>query len=275
MELREEPLLINESLMYEREMSEFFSDPESWYYDIHFYLIWGSCPKHMDASQRRALKLKSNQYHLANNILYKENYYGIWMKCLEKDDVDHVLKEMHDGPAGGHYGGETTAHKILRAEYYWPKMFRYSHAYARKCKACQISAGRERKPFVPLKPVMVYRSFQCGIPDAPIFDNASYFSSLKLTEFTIEKSIHIRYAAKYYPQGNGVAESSNKNLIHIIRKFVADNQRSWHNTLTNSLWANRVTPKLTLRNSPYFLVYGQEAILPPNITLPSLQLSQS
>ena len=36
---------------------------------------------------------------------------------------------------------------------------------------------------------------------------------------------------------------------------------------------------MTLRNSletsPYFLVYGKEAIIPPNIYLPSLQLSQS
>eukprot|EP00253_Pinus_taeda_P030564 PITA_30564 len=83
------------------------------------------------------------------------------------------------------------------------------------------------------------------------------------------------YASNYYPQGNGVAESSNKNLIHIIRKSVADNQRSWHNALTNALWDDRVTPKVALVNSLYFLVYGKEAILPPNVTLPSLQLSQA
>ncbi len=46
---------------------------------------------------------------------------------------------------------------------------------------------------------------RCGIPDALIFDNASYFSSLKLREFAIYKSTHIRYASNYYPQGNGVA----------------------------------------------------------------------
>ena len=99
-----------------------------------------------------------------------------------------------------------------------------------------------------------------GIPDALIFDNASYFSSLKLTEFAIDKSIHIRYASNYYPQGNGVAGSTNKNLICIIRKFVAYNQRNWHNTLTNAFWAYRVTPKVAIGNSPYFLIYGEKAI---------------
>lgn len=104
--------------------------------------------------------MKSNQYHLANDTLYKKNYDGIWLRCLEKGDADHVLKEMHDGPTGGHYGGETTAHKILRAGYYWPIVFRDSHAYARKCKVCQTAVGRERKPTVPLRPVMIYHPFQ-------------------------------------------------------------------------------------------------------------------
>ena len=106
---------MNEKLMCEREMLEALLDLESWYYDIRIYLTRGSCLEHMDASRRRALRLKSNQYHLANDTLYMKNYDGIWLKCLEKDDVDHILKEMHDDPSGGHYGGETIAHKILRA----------------------------------------------------------------------------------------------------------------------------------------------------------------
>ncbi len=40
------------------------------------------------------------------------------VEVLEKDDTDHVLKEMHDVPAGGHYGRETTTHKIVRDGYY-------------------------------------------------------------------------------------------------------------------------------------------------------------
>ena len=36
-----------------------------------------------------------------------------------------------------------------------------------------------------------------------------------------------------------------------------------------------MTPRISLGTYPYFLVYGKEAILPPNIYLPSLQLAQS
>ena len=36
-----------------------------------------------------------------------------------------------------------------------------------------------------------------------------------------------------------------------------------------------MTPRISLGTSPYFLVYGKEVILCPNIYLPSLQLTQS
>jgi hypothetical protein len=36
----------------------------------------------------------------------------------QKKDVDKVLKDMHDGPNGGHFLGETTTHNILRVGYY-------------------------------------------------------------------------------------------------------------------------------------------------------------
>eukprot|EP00253_Pinus_taeda_P009638 PITA_09638 len=145
------------------------------------------------------------------------------------------------------------------------------------CRRTRKKASRSPQVHYDLSPIPAKepRHHRDDILDALIFDNASYFSSLKLTEFTINKSIHIRYPSTYYPQGNEVLEASNKNLIRIIRKSITDNQRNWHNALTNSLWADRVTPKVALENSPYSLIYGHEAILPPNITLPSLQLSQA
>lgn len=110
-----------------------------------------------------------------------------------------------------------------------------------------------------------------GIPISFVFDNASYFSSLKMTKFCLDKGIKMKFSNDYHQQGNGLAESTNKNLIQFLKKFVQNHQRNWHNQLSNALWADRFTPKRALGNSPYFLV---ESILPPNIFLPSIQLAQ-
>ena len=71
-----------------------------------------------------------------------------------------------------------------------------------------------------------------------------------------------------------MAQSSNKNLITILKKTVIENQRIWHLALPNAPWDDRVTPKSVIGVSPYTLVYGKEAILPPNIMLPSSIMAQ-
>ena len=113
------------------------------------------------------------------------------------------------------------------------------------------------------------------MPETLVFDNASYFSSEELTEFSLEKGISIRYSANYYPQGNGLAESTNKNLLKILKRSIAENNRNWHTVLHQALWADRVTQKSSIGNSPFFLVYGVDSILPPNQFLPSLQLARA
>ena len=57
-------------------------------------------------------------------------------------------------------GGETTAHKVLRAGYYWTTLFRDAHAHAQKCQICQVNVGRERMPSFPLHPVTVQNPFE-------------------------------------------------------------------------------------------------------------------
>ena len=62
-----------------------------------------------------------------------------------------------------------------------------------------------------------------GVPISLVFYNASYFSSIKLAEFANEKGMKLHYSANYYPQGNGLVESTNKNLIKILKKTIIEN----------------------------------------------------
>jgi hypothetical protein len=44
-----------------------------------------------------------------------------------------------------------------------------------------------------------------GVPYDLVFNNAYFFYSTLLTDFSLDKGIIIRYSANYYPQGNEVA----------------------------------------------------------------------
>jgi hypothetical protein len=317
----------NEMALWCNEVAYISPRQDSWYKDLNYLLHHGACPENLNPKERRALRLKSAQYRLINLVLFQINYDGVLLRCLEREDVDKVLTELHDGPVRGHFAGNTTAHKILRAGYYWPTLFKDAHTHARNCKTCQLSVRKEKRVAIPLQPVTVSRPFEdiigeitpsssklhkyiltatnyftrwveaiplthvnekvviqfieqqlitrFGVPSVLVFDNAAYFSSTLLTEFSLDKGIIIKYSANYYPQGNGVAKSTNKNLVRILKKMVTDNQRNWHNQLHNALWADRVTPKEAIGNSPYFLVYEQEVILPNGLYLPSLHLTPS
>ena len=38
-----------------------------------------------------------------------------------------------------------------------------------------------------------------GVPNYLVFDNAKYFSSLKIVEFSLKYNINIKYSTNYYP----------------------------------------------------------------------------
>ena len=52
-----------------------------------------------------------------------------------------------------------------------------------------------------------------GLPKSLVFYNVTYFYSLKVIEFALKHNINLRYSTNYYPQGNVVSESTNKNLL--------------------------------------------------------------
>eukprot|EP00253_Pinus_taeda_P009085 PITA_09085 len=113
-----------------------------------------------------------------------------------------------------------------------------------------------------------------GVPNALVFYNASYFSGNAMFDFAIKTGFKLKYSANYYPQGNGLAESTNKNLIKIIKRTIEQNHKTWHKSLIFVLWADRITHKASIGSSPFKLVYGKEVVLPTNLILPSLALVQ-
>jgi hypothetical protein len=76
-------------------------------------------------------------------------------------------------------------------------------------------------------------------------------------------------SSPYYAQANGQAEASNQILIKLIKRKIDEYPRRWHEVLSEALWAYRVSCHGATRTSPYHLVYGQEAVLPWEITASS------
>jgi hypothetical protein len=113
-----------------------------------------------------------------------------------------------------------------------------------------------------------------GCPIKIITDNATAFKSKKIEKFCSDYNITLGHSTSYYPQGNGLVESSNKSLVRIIKKLLQENKKAWHKKLIHALWADRITPKRSIATSPFQIVYGTEAIFPTTLGLPVMKLLQ-
>ena len=73
-------------------------------------------------------------------------------------------------------------------------------------------------------------------------------------------------SSPYYAQANGQAEASNRSLIKLIKRNIDGYPKRWHEVLSEALWAYRISCHGSIKTSPYHLVYGQDVVLPWEIT---------
>jgi hypothetical protein len=88
-------------------------------------------------------------------------------------------------------------------------------------------------------------------------------------KFTADMGIKLIRSSLYYAQANGQAKASNQSLIKLIKRKIDEHPRRWHKVLSEALWAHRISCHGATKTSSYHLVYGQEAVLPWEITASS------
>lgn len=87
----------------------------------------------MDLSkdERRKIQVNSRHFVVLGNWLYRRGLDGVLRRCVMEDEVPSILSACHDSACGGHFSGQLTGQKILRAGYYWPTLFKDAHTYVR------------------------------------------------------------------------------------------------------------------------------------------------
>ena len=70
-----------------------------------------------------------------------------------------------------------------------------------------------------------------GPPKTIISDNARAFVGTKVCHFALKNGIFLKTSSNYYPQGNDLAESTNKSLVRLLKKVSSEHQREWHKNI--------------------------------------------
>ena len=76
-----------------------------------------------------------------------------------------------------------------------------------------------------------------GMLDSLISDNGLQFNSRAFRKFCSDLSIKNRYSTLAYPQSNGQAEATNKEIMNELKKMLDGAKGKWVEKLPNILWA--------------------------------------
>lgn len=64
--------------------------------------------------------------------------------------MEDILWHCHEGPTGGHYKVNGTAHKVLESAFYWPTIFKDAKKYVMTCDTCQRVGNISKRHKMPL-----------------------------------------------------------------------------------------------------------------------------
>jgi transposase InsO family protein len=107
------------------------------------------------------------------------------------------------------------------------------------------------------------------VPNSSITDNGTQFTGKKFLDFCEDHHIRVDWAAVAHPMTNGQVEHANGMILQGLKPRIYNDLnkfgKRWMKELSSVVWSLRTTPSRATDFSPFFLVYGAEAVLPTDL----------
>src|SRR6187455_199504 len=108
-----------------------------------------------------------------------------------------------------------------------------------------------------------------GVPNSIITDNGTQFTGKKFLDFCEDHHIRVDWAAVAHPMSNGQVERANGMILQGLKPRIYNDLnkfgKRWMKELLSVIWSLRTTPSRATGFTPFFLVYGAEAVLPTDL----------
>eukprot|EP00253_Pinus_taeda_P019291 PITA_19291 len=256
------------------------SSLDAWYGDIIVYLQTSKFPSTFSKDEHCKLHHLAKNYVIIGDTLYRRGVDSILRRCLTLEEAESVLNDCHSGACVGHLSGLATTQRILRADYFWPSLFKDCVEVVKHCHPCQIFTRKMRAHLDPLFPVVTVGPFTkwgidfttCNPPSAAnhkyIIVAVDYFTKWAEAMPTYNNDSDTATLFLF-----NQVEAVNKTLKTILQRTIDKNRSNWHIMLYSALWAYQTSVKTATGFTPFQLVYGMESIFPIECEIPSLKLA--
>ncbi|XP_015381713.1 uncharacterized protein LOC107174938 [Citrus sinensis] len=221
----------------------------SWMDPIISYIRDGVLPP--NKLRARKIRAQASRYTMIDGVLYRRGYTLSFIRCLDEDDADYVLREIHEGVCKNHSGARSLAHKVLRQGYFWPTMHQDAQE---KTRSCGIDL---------IKPLPKGRgtATHAKIPYALKTDNGRQFDNHNFRDFCQNLGIELKYCSPAHLQSNGQVEVANKTIKRLLKTRLGAKKCVWVDELSGVLWAYKTTHKTATGKTPFALAFRHEAVV--------------
>jgi transposase InsO family protein len=104
-----------------------------------------------------------------------------------------------------------------------------------------------------------------GCPSRILTDKGTQFTSGLFKRLCERYHITKVQTSSLHPQTNGKVERFNRYLVNTLSILSNKNQLNWDEMVDYCLFAYRTTINATIEETPFFLLYGRDAVLPQDL----------
>ncbi|GJR72602.1 reverse transcriptase domain-containing protein [Tanacetum coccineum] len=122
----------------------------------------------------------------------------------------------------------------------------------------------------------VWENIMCifGLPGEIISDNGKQFRDNPFKDWCEKLCIQQHFASVKHPQTNGLVERANRSLGEGIKARLGKDNKNWIEEISHVLWAYRTMIKTNNGDTPFFLTYETEAVIPAEIGMPTFRTAK-
>nr|CAB3445200.1 unnamed protein product [Digitaria exilis] len=275
------------------------------------FLAWldrGVLPSNQTEARRIARQAKA--FVLLDGELHRRSASGILQRCIPILEGKELILDIHAGICGHHATPRTLVGNAFRQGFYWPTAIVDATEAVCTCEGCQFYARKTHLPahvlqtipitwpFAvwgldlfskwiearPLEKIKSKQAVECftdivhrfRVPNSIITNNGTQFTGKKFLEFCDDYHIRVDWSAVAHPQTNGQVEHANGMILQGLKPRIFERLKKfgskWIEELPSVIWSLRTTPSKATGFSPFFLVYGAEAVLPTDLEYGSPRL---